>query len=282
MKKLAAALIAVLAMQIASCQAAPTPTPTRVPPTAVRISSTVTPLPTVTTVPAATSVPPTASPSPTQSSRRALIDSITNQVETRASAAGTFAAAKIGDFLNAGSQARTGNGSEARLAFGDGTYVHLAQNTTLTIEELGITSGAPLTRLQIESGRMWIGQSSGVMEIKTAAGTATSRGSYADLQGLANGQVLYYIIYGSGAFANTNLSTRQGIKITPGGQPTLVEVSLAQIVDFADHNGESCGALAQALGMRKGDVCGYPNQDSDLFNPTPVPVPNPRCINCSK
>ncbi len=274
MKKLAAAFVVLLALQIASCEAAATPTPTVVPPTAAPILSTPTPQPTVTLIPAtATRVPPTASPAPTQSSRRAIIDSITNQADTRTSATGTFASAKIGDVLNAGSQTRTGSGSEARLNFGDGTFVHLGQNTTLTIEELGIANGAPLTRLQIESGRMWIGQFNGVMEIKTAAGTATSRGSYGDLQGLTNGQVLYYIIYGSGAFANTNLTTLQGIRISPGGQPTLVQVSTDQILEFGDNNFGTCGPLEQALGMRRWDVCGRP-QDAEP-KPTPESAPTP-------
>jgi FecR-like protein len=283
MQKLAGLLIVILALQTASCQAEPTPTPTVAPtgtlpasPTRA-LSPTLTP-PTLTpqrtvTLVTATGAPPTAIPSPTQSSRRAIIDNISNQVDTRASTSGTFASAKIGDVLAAGSQTRTASGSEAKLSFGDGTFVHLAQNTILTIAELGIADGAPLTRLQIESGRMWIGQFGGVLEIRTPAGTAASRGSYADLQGLSNGQVLYYIIYGNGAFANTNLTTRQGLRISPGGQPTLVQVSTDQILEFGDNNFGTCGTLEQALGMRKWDVCGRP-QDAEP-KPTPESPPTP-------
>lgn len=123
--------------------------------------------------------PPRATSAPAAPAGSAALSEIVNAVEVRASTGGTFAPATPGLILREGSQVRTGAASGARLDFGGGAIVRLAQNTAITLETLTAAAGSRLPRLALEAGTIWINMSGSPIEVSAPAGTAAAHGAFA-------------------------------------------------------------------------------------------------------
>ncbi len=237
--------VAVLFMLIlVACEGQPTQVPTlaaREPPTVVPPTLPPTPVP-----PTATRVQPTAMP--TAQPRTATIKEIVNKVDARTSAALTFLEARLGLGLNVGGQVRTGDSSKTRLDFSEGTIVRLGQDTILTVEELTTASGNPLTRFQLELGKLWISLFGGTMEIKTPVGVATVRGSYAVIECKAQPvECTFDLIEGSGHFGGQPQTNMQRVVLGLDGSSTHSWLGPSAVFDFCENNPEGCGDVTQKL-----------------------------------
>src|SRR5258706_1568146 len=126
----------------------------------------------------------TGVPTPTNlmPGRTAVLHHLVNIVDVRDSPAVSFLAASDGQVLAEQASVRTGNSSTVRLDFSDGGMVGLAQNTSVSISQLGATDHDTLSRLIFGVGHMWVSLTSGQFQAQTAMGVVAVLGSYADFQ----------------------------------------------------------------------------------------------------
>lgn len=237
-----------LLLALGAC-AAPTPTvtPTAAPSILVAPSS-----PTIANTPQATI-----------GGRTANLKEIVNTVQTRGAADKNFESANVGLTLNVGGQARTGENSKARLDFVEGTIVRLGPTTILTVEELANTNGSPLTRFQLELGKLWIALQGGTFDVKTPAGIVSVRGSYGMIEVFSDGTVRVVDLEGIFVHVptNTRLSNMKGLVL---GKDTKIISDFAVpetfLIDFCDNNQESCPTLLKLLGIKSIEPLRDPNE----------------------
>lgn len=212
--------------------------------------------------PSSTSVPGPAGPSPTAGAptlnpRTANIKEIVNQVDARNSQAQDFGTASVGQSLNVGGQARTGENSKARLDFTEGTIIRLGPSTILSVQDLTANNGSPLTRFQLELGKLWIALKGGTLDVQTPAGIVSVRGSYTILEVFSDGTVRVAHLEGVAVHVptNTTLGNLQGLVLMRGGAITdRFDVPPTFLMDFCDNNLESCQPLLSLLGIRSLDT----------------------------
>lgn len=235
--------------------------------------------PTPTSVPVApTSVPtiasPTNTPVPTLNPRTANIKEIVNKVDARNTQAQNFDAATLGQSLNVGGQARTGENSKARLDFTEGTIIRLGPSTILSVEDLTANSGSPLTRFQLELGKLWIALKGGTLDVKTPAGIVSVRGSYTILEVFADGSVRVAHLEGVAVHVPTNtvLGNLKGLVLMRDGTiADRFDVPPTFLMDFCDNNMESCPTLLNLLGIRSLENV------RELIDKNPPSKENPKC-----
>lgn len=113
--------------------------------------------------------------------RSAQISEIKSDVNKRETETVDWQSAAEGDEINAGGGVRTGDESRVRIDISDGTIVRIAPNTEFTLLELSPAETDPITRLQMETGKVfvWVTKALGLgtFEIETPSGVATVRGS---------------------------------------------------------------------------------------------------------
>jgi hypothetical protein len=164
-------LLLTFSLFMTSCQ--PTATP---PPSTVTGAPIEEPSPTLTPVPPATPSE-TAAPTPT-SGRSAAFTVVENTVESRPAETDAYAPAAIGVIFPIGGQARTGEDGRARLDLSpDGTIIRVVPNTIFTLPALEKKDDAPLTKIKLFLGQIFIILSGGELEVETPSGVATVRGS---------------------------------------------------------------------------------------------------------
>jgi len=244
-----------LLFALGACAAPPSATPTTL-------------LPTLAAAPTTTSSPPTIG------ARTANLKEIINTVQARGSADKNFESANVGLTLNIGGQARTGENSKARLDFVEGTIVRLGPTTVLTVEELASNNGSPLTRFQLELGKLWIALQGGTLDVKTPAGIVSVRGSYTMIETFADGTVRVAHLEGVAVHVptNTRLSNMKGLVLGPDGKiVSQFDVPHTFLVDFCDNNQESCQPLLKLLGYKSLDAV------REIIDKNPPGKENPRC-----
>ena len=193
------------------------------------------------------------SPQTTIGGRTANIKEIVNSVQARGSADKKFESANVGLTLDVGGQARTAENSKARLDFVEGTIVRLGPTTVLTVEELASNNGSPLTRFQLELGKLWIALHGGTLDVKTPAGIVSVRGSYGIIEVFSDGTVRVVDLEGVFVHGGTTLGNMQGLSLTKEGLSQRFEVPPTFLIDFCDNNDESCKPLLNLLGIKSLD-----------------------------
>ncbi len=125
--------------------------------------------------------PPQENPAPAEElpeKRKAVFVEIENNIEARASAEDQLRPAEIGQKLFPGGNAQSGEDSRARLDLvPEGTIIRLAPNSDFTLEVFKNNDNTPYTRLKLVTGQIWIILFGGELDVDTAYGTATVRGS---------------------------------------------------------------------------------------------------------
>lgn len=201
-----------------------------------------------------------------------------NQVDARVTSNNNFATASLGQVLNVGGQARTGDGSNARLDFSEGTIVRLGSRTVLTVEDISAPNGNPFTRFQFEVGKLWISLFGGSMDIKTPVGVATVRGSFMTVEyDPTTGLLTVDCLEGNCGFEGIGLSSWQRLIRNRSGQITRGVLTIDDVTNFCRNNLIPCPLLLKALGIQ--------NLPSDIekskdFKEPPSPLQPP--FNCGK
>lgn len=124
----------------------------------------------------------TAAPgSTTAPTRTARISELRNTVSARITSAADWLAAREGEQINAGGGVRTGAESRVRIDTSDQSLIRIGANTEFQLLEFSPQPTDPVTRLQLEAGKLWVqvtqALGGGSFEVETPAGVATVRGS---------------------------------------------------------------------------------------------------------
>ena len=119
-----------------------------------------------------------ASPSSSVVARTAEFDLVENDVQAREDESNDYSPASVGQVLYTRGQARTGEESRAKLdILPEESIVRLGPNTSFTLSELADQADDFFTRLEMDSGQLWIVLNGGELEVETSVGTASVRGS---------------------------------------------------------------------------------------------------------
>lgn len=185
--------------------------------------------------------------SPTETSARsAQISEIKNDATKRETETVEWQAAAEGDEINSGGGVRTGDESRVRIDISDGTIVRIAPNTEFTLLELSPIATDPVTRLQLEVGKVFVRVTRalglGTFEIETPSGVATVRGSLMSAEyDEATGRFLITCLEGECRLAAgdvfTDLTEGQQTEITSAGERPLAARLMddAQLDDWAEN-----------------------------------------------
>lgn len=178
--------------------------------------------------------------------RSAQISEIKSDVNKRETETVDWQSAAEGDEINAGGGVRTGDESRVRIDISDGTIVRIAPNTEFTLLELSPAETDPITRLQMETGKVfvWVTQALGLgtFEIETPSGVATVRGSLMSAQyDGATGRFLITCLEGECRLAVgevfTDLTEGQQTEVVSAGERPVGAQLMdeAQLDDWADN-----------------------------------------------
>lgn len=178
--------------------------------------------------------------------RSAQISEIKSDVNKRETETVDWQSAAEGDEINAGGGVRTGDESRVRIDISDGTIVRIAPNTEFTLLELSPAETDPITRLQMETGKVfvWVTKALGLgtFEIETPSGVATVRGSLMSAQyDEVTGRFLITCLEGECRLAVgevfTDLTEGQQTEVTGAGERPLAArlMDEAQLDDWAEN-----------------------------------------------
>jgi len=124
-----------------------------------------------------------ASTGTTDNPRQATFTLLLNDVQARLNSQADLEPAALGQSLQVGGQAQSGDDSRARLdLLPEGTIVRIGPNTLFTLEELGDDTDNPSTKLRLDFGQIWIILNGGNLEVESEYGNAAVRGSYMSVE----------------------------------------------------------------------------------------------------
>ncbi|MBN2045371.1 MAG: DUF3048 C-terminal domain-containing protein [Anaerolineales bacterium] len=108
----------------------------------------------------------------------AVMSEISGDVAFRLNKATAFDSPMDGSELFLNAQVQTGSDGRVRLDFADGTLVRVTPNSLFTLTEIEERNDGLFKRLSLGAGQMWIVLNGGSLEVETASGVASVRGSY--------------------------------------------------------------------------------------------------------
>lgn len=133
--------------------------------------------------PATGASPAASGPTEQTSARQAVVTETINNVTAQLTAGGNKVPAEVDMILQAGGGLETGDDGRARLDFQpEGTIVRVGPNSAFSVPQITETDGQPKTTLQLFFGKVFILLNGGSLEVETASGTASVRGSLLSVQ----------------------------------------------------------------------------------------------------
>lgn len=122
--------------------------------------------------------PPAQSPTSAGATREAILSEVQSQVSVRASADQAPLAASNRDHILPNGSVETGDQGKVRITLmPEGTIVRLAPNSSFTLTSMTTEAGAPITRVQLLFGKLFVLLKGGSLEVETPSGVASVRGS---------------------------------------------------------------------------------------------------------
>jgi hypothetical protein len=178
--------------------------------------------------------------------RQATLTFLLNDVRTRTTSAAALEPASLGQTLQTGGQAQSGEDSRARLDLvPDGTIIRIGPNTLFTLEALGQDPANPSARLKLIMGQVWIILNGGSLEVETDYGSGAVRGSYMSVSFDQQHGMNVTCLEGHCSLANSagtvELTGGQASRITSKGQPPTppAPISEQELDDWQDASPES-------------------------------------------
>ncbi|TAK14080.1 MAG: hypothetical protein EPO32_03180 [Anaerolineae bacterium] len=157
--------------------------------------------------------------------RTAALDELEGVVETRSTETDSFKSAVRGDLLAPNAEVRTGEDGKARVKLDpEGTSIRLGPNSHLRLETLSPSAADAQTRLELFIGQVWVVLNGGSLDVDTASGLATVRGSmmsvgFDPILGDMTITCLEGLCSVGNAFGVTDLIAGQATNIPGAGQP---------------------------------------------------------------
>ncbi|MBI3160517.1 MAG: FecR domain-containing protein [Chloroflexi bacterium] len=157
--------------------------------------------------------------------RSAVLDEAEGAVESRFSPDDDFKAAARGAALPPNSELRTGEDGKAKIKLEpEGTSIRLGPNSHLSLVDLSPSAADARTDLELFFGQIWVVLYGGNLEINTASGLATVRGSMLSVDySPDSGSLTVTCLEGACSLANdlgvTELVAGQASEVPAPGQP---------------------------------------------------------------
>lgn len=204
--------------------------------------------------------------------RTARISELRNIVSARLTSAADWLTAQEGEQINAGGGVRTGAESRVRIDTSDQSLIRIGANTEFQLLEFSPQPMNPVTRLQLDAGKLWVqvtqALGGGSFEVETPAGVAAVRGSLMSVAfDRATGQLAVTCLEGECELRDraqnaVRLLAGEASEIVGLGQAPLAarRINRAELQDWIDNFPEAA-AIARRLLERLG-----PDE-----TPTPAP-----------
>lgn len=109
--------------------------------------------------------------------RAATLTEVVGDVQVRATATAPFAPAVAGLELPAGAEVKTGADGRVRIELTEGTVVRLIENSQFGLAAVSQDASDPSTKVSLAFGSVFAVLAGGSLDIETAAGVASVRGS---------------------------------------------------------------------------------------------------------
>lgn len=166
-----------------------------------------------------------------ESARLATFTLLLNDVQARITENADLEPAILGDSLQVGGQAQSGDDSRARLdLLPEGTIVRIGPNTQFTLESLNDDTANPSTKLRLDFGQLWIILNGGSLEVESDYGNAAVRGSYMSVNFDSETGLTVTCLEGHCDLSNdagtVNLTGGQTSNIPEPGQPPAPPVEM--------------------------------------------------------
>lgn len=197
--------------------------------------------------------------SPAAATRTALISELRNSVNARLTNAADWLTASEGEQINAGGGVRTGAESRVRIDTSDESLIRIGANTEFQLLEFSPQPTDPVTRLQLEAGKLWVqvtkALGGGSFEVETPAGVATVRGSLMSVEfDQAAGRMAVTCLEGEcelrdRAQSAVRLLAGEASEIAGLGQGPLAarRITRAELQDWSDNFPEAVAVAGQWL-----------------------------------
>jgi hypothetical protein len=165
----------------------------------------------------------------------ATLNEIQGDVSAKQPQAAEYSPAEDGLTLETGGEVQTGDDGRTRVNLSNGTFFRAGPSSHFVLQTLEDDNGDPLTRLQLEFGRVWVILTAGTLEIETPSGLASVRGSYLYVESRPDESVKITCLEG-----NCSLKNDAGSAELVAGQAATVtdENSAPQTGDMAEEDFE--------------------------------------------
>jgi len=213
--------------------------------------------------------------SPAAATRTARISELRNMVNSKKTNAADWLTASEGEQILAGGGVRTGEESRVRIDTSDASLIRIGANTEFQLLEFSPQPTDPVTRLQLEAGKLWVqvtqALGGGSFEVETPAGVAAVRGSLMSVAfDRAAGRMAVTCLEGECELRDraqnaVRLRAGEASEIAGPGQGPLAarRINRAELQDWIDHFPEAA-AIARSwlerLGLDKTGLtaCDHP------------------------
>ena len=112
----------------------------------------------------------------------AVLSELAGTVQAKEPTATDYQDARTGMLLAPQGQVKTGVDGRARLDLSTGTIIRISPSSVFTLTSNEKVDGSLLTRIKMESGKLWIILKGGSAEVETPSGQASVRGSYMSVE----------------------------------------------------------------------------------------------------
>jgi hypothetical protein len=111
----------------------------------------------------------------------AALSELTGKVDMKAADSDTFKPADANSVLEANGQVQTGDDGRVRLDLSTGTIIRIASSSSFTLTSNEESEVGLLTKIKLETGKIFIILNGGRAEVETPSGVASVRGSYMEV-----------------------------------------------------------------------------------------------------
>jgi hypothetical protein len=200
---------------------------------------------------AAAAAPATADAGPPV--RAATLSELVGDVQVRATATAPFAPAVAGLELPAGAEVKTGADGRVRIELSEGTVVRLIENSQFGLQAVSQDASDPSTKVSLAFGNVFAVLAGGSLDIETAAGVASVRGSQLGVgvvPGAAGADVS--CMEGTVAMAASDgaavpVPPGQQAAVAPGQAATVAEVPISSLGNWMESVPESIAQVPDVI-----------------------------------
>jgi len=209
----------------------------------------------------------------------ANVSEIIGDVMARLSSAEEFKKVVEGLVLEVNGQVKTLADSSVRLDLSDGSIVRLAADSLFTLQGQEPQGNSFLTRIKLESGKLWVILKGGSLEVETSVGVASVRGSYMSVEYIPeSAAVLVTCLEGictltNGGGSVTLYAGQTGTAFNFDDPPVVGWMDHGDVQDWLDANPEATLVVVPLTHTPLPTAADGTSPDGLVETSTPTPLP---------